>query len=88
MAIADKLQQKLEKKREALAEKSKAALKGEAAKIDSGEWLLLFLASIYIDIIFVILTVVGMIPFVGQVIYAIAVPALNLLSVHIILIYL
>lgn len=79
MAIAEKLQQKLDKKREALAEKSKAAEKSEAAKIDSGEWLLLFLASAFIDIIFILLAVVGMIPIVGQAIYAVADPALNLM---------
>lgn len=88
MALAEKLQQKLEKKREALAEKSKTAEKNGAAQIDSGEWLLLFLASIYIDIIFVILTVVGLIPFVGQTIYAITDPALNLLLTFIFWFYL
>ncbi len=88
MAIAEKLQQKLEKKREALTEKSKAAEKDEATQIDSGEWLLLFLASGYIDIIFVILAVIGLIPVVGQVIYAIATPALNLLLTFIFWFYL
>lgn len=88
MAIAEKLQQKLEKKKEALAEKSKAAEKNETAKVDSGEWLLLFLASIYIDIIFILLTVVGLIPVIGQTIYAIADPALNLLLMLIFWVYL
>lgn len=80
MPIAEKLQQKLEKKRKALTEKSKAAEKSETAKIDSGEWLLLFLGAGYIDILFIILTIIGLIPFVGQPIYAIADPVLNLIA--------
>lgn len=79
MAIAGKLEQKLEKKREALEEKSKS-LEKRGAQIDSGEWLLLFLASGFIDIIFIILTIVGLIPIVGQIIYVIADPALNLMA--------
>lgn len=79
MAIAEELQQKLEKKRAALAEKSKMAERSKTAQIDFEEWLLLFYASGFIDVIFIILTIVGLIPFVGQAIYAIANPALNLL---------
>ncbi len=88
MAIAEKLQQKLEKKKEALAEKSKAAEKSGAAQIDSGEWLLLFLGAGYIDILFIILTVVGLIPVVGQAIYAIADPTLNIIATGIFWFYL
>jgi len=49
---------------------------------------LLFLASGFIDIIFILLIVVGLIPVVGQVIYAIVDPALNLLLTFIFWFYL
>ena len=98
MAIAEKLspygrspaggQQRLEKKRDALAEKSKSAENKEGAQIDSGEWLLLFLGAGYIDILFVILTVIGLIPVIGQIIYVIADPALNLMATGIFWFYL
>lgn len=88
MAIAEKLQQKLEKKREELTEKSKSAENKSVAQIDSGEWLLLFLGAGYIDILFIILTIVGLTPFVGQAIYAIADPILNLLATGIFWFYL
>lgn len=88
MAIAEELKQQLETKKKALAEKSKAAEKGGEDKIDSGEWLLLFLASVFIDIIFVILAIIGLIPFVGQAIYAIADPVLNLFLTSIFWFYL
>ncbi len=88
MAIAEKLQQKLKKKKVVLAEKSKAAEKSEATKIDFGEWLLLFLASGFIDILFLILTIIGLIPFVGQAIYTVAAPSLNLITTLIFWFYL
>jgi len=88
MAIAEKLQQKLDKKKEALAEKSKNAEAKEPAQIDSMEWLTLFLGAGYIDLLFVILTIVGLIPVVGQAIYAIADPALNLIVTGIFWFYL
>ena len=88
MAIAEKLQQKLEKKRENLAEKSKSTENKEAAHIDSGEWLLLFLGAGYIDLLFIILTIIGLIPLVGQAIYAIADPVLNLIATGIFWFYL
>lgn len=78
MALGEKLQQKLETKKESLAEKSRG-LEKKGSEIDSGEWLLLFLASGFIDIIFVILTIIGLIPVIGQAIYVIANPALNFL---------
>lgn len=87
MAIAEKLKQKLEKKREKLAEKSKD-LEKKGAEIDFMEWLLLFLGAGYIDILFIILTIIGLIPFVGQVIYIIADPALNLIATGIFWFYL
>ena len=49
---------------------------------------MLFLASGFIDIIFILLIVVGLIPVVGQVIYAIVDPALNLLLTFIFWFYL
>ena len=88
MAIAEKLQQKLEKTREGLAEKSKNAENKGAAQIDSMEWLLLFLGAGYIDILFIILTIIGLIPVVGQVIYAIGDPVLNLIAMGIFWFYL
>lgn len=88
MAIAEKLQQKLEKTKERLSEKSKNVENKEAAKIDSMEWLLLFLGAGYIDILFIILTIIGLIPFVGQPIYAIANPVLNLIATGIFWFYL
>ena len=88
MAIAEKLQQKLDKKKEALAEKSKNAEAKEPAQIDSMEWLTLFLGAGYIDLLFVILTIVGLIPVVGQAIYAIADPVLNLIATGIFWFYL
>ena len=88
MAIAEKLQQKLEKTRETLAEKSKTAEKSGAAQIDSGEWLLLFLAAGYIDILFILLTIIGLIPFVGQVAYVILDPTINLIAMTIFWFYL
>lgn len=87
MPIGEKLQQKLDKKRETLVEKSKTAERKGTAEIDSGEWLLLFLASGFIDIIFILLTVIGLIPIIGQIIYAIVDPALNLLLMFIFWIY-
>lgn len=88
MAIADKLQQKLEKTREKLAEKSKDTENKSMAQIDSMEWLLLFLGAGYIDLLFIILTIIGLIPIVGQVIYVIADPALNLIATGIFWFYL
>lgn len=87
MAIAEKLQQKLDKKKETLTEKSKADNKSGAAQINSGEWLLLFLAAAYIDIIFILLTIVGLIPIFGQAIYAITDPVINLLLTGIFWLY-
>jgi len=84
MAIAEKLA----KTREKLNKKSQAAEKSEVSQVDSGEWLLLFLGAAYIDILFVILTVIGLIPYVGQVIYAIADPVLNLIATGIFWFYL
>ena len=88
MALAEKLQQKLEKKKEELAKKSQEAEKGKGAEIDSTEWLLLFLASVYIDILFIILTIVGLIPIIGQVVYVIAAPILDLIVTGIFWFYL
>ena len=88
MAIAERLQQKLERNREKLTEKSQAAEKNEPSQVDSGEWLLLFLGAGYIDFLFIILTIIGLIPVVGQVIYIIADPALNLIATGIFWFYL
>ena len=88
MAIAEKLAKRETALKEKLAKKSQEAEGGGAAKIDSSEWLLLFLGAGYIDILFIILTVVGLIPLVGQVIYAIANPVTNLIAMGIFWFYL
>ena len=79
MAIAEKLEQKKEALKEKLSEKSQKAEEGKGVEIDWAEWLLLFLAAGYIDILFIILTVIGLIPIVGQVIYVIADPVMNII---------
>lgn len=86
MAIT--LAEKLEKKKKELTEKSQKAEKGKGVEIDSAEWLLLFLGASYIDILFIILTIIGLIPVVGQVIYVIANPVLNLIATGIFWFYL
>lgn len=88
MAIAEKLAKKETALKEKLTKKSQEAEKKESTQIDSSEWLLLFLASIFIDVIFILLTVVGLIPIVGQAIYAVFDPALNLLFTLIFFFYL
>lgn len=88
MAIAEKLEQKRGALQEKLNKKSQKAEKGKGAEIDSAEWLLLFLAAGYIDILFIILTIIGLIPFVGQVAYAILDPTLNIIAAAIFWVYL
>ncbi len=88
MALAEKLEKKLEKKKEELAEKSQKAEKGKGAEIDGAEWLLLFLGAGYIDILFILLTIIGFIPAVGQVAYAILDPTLNIIATAIFWFYL
>ncbi len=88
MAIAEKLEQKREALKEKLSKKSQEAEKGKGVEIDSAEWLLLFLAAGYIDILFIILTIIGLIPLVGQVIYAIADPVMNIIVTGIVWVYL
>ncbi|MDO8743162.1 MAG: hypothetical protein Q7J30_01210, partial [Candidatus Azambacteria bacterium] len=74
MAIAEKLEQKRGALKEKLTKKSQETENTEGASIDSMEWLLLFLAAGYIDILFILLAIIGFLPFVGQIIYAIADP--------------
>ena len=88
MALAEKLEKKLEKKKEKLAKKSQEAEKGKGAEIDWAEWLLLFLGAGYIDILFILLTIIGFIPYVGQVAYAILDPTLNIIATAIFWFYL
>ncbi len=57
-------------------------------KIDSMEWLLLFLGAGYIDILFIFLAIIGLIPVVGQVIYVIADPVMNIVATGIFWFYL
>ena len=88
MAIAEKLEQKRGALQKKLNEKSQKTEKSRGAKIDWAEWLLLFLAAGYIDILFIILTIIGLIPVVGQVIYAIADPVMNIIAAGIFWFYL
>jgi len=88
MALAEKLEQKRAALKEKLSKKSQEAEKGKGVEIDSSEWLLLFLAAGYINILFIILTIIGLIPFVGQVIYAIADPVMNIIVTGIFWFYL
>jgi len=88
MAIAEKLKQKSGALKEKLSKKSQEAEKDTGAKIDWAEWLLLFLAAGYVGILSIILTVVGLIPYVGQSIYVIANAALDLLATGIFWFYL
>ncbi len=88
MAIAEKLEQKRGVLKEKLSKKSQKADKGKGTEIDSAEWLLLFLAAGYIDILFIILTIIGLIPYVGQTIYVIVDPIMNLIAMGIFWFYL
>lgn len=81
MPLAEKLQQKLNKK-------SQETEKSGGVEIDSMEWLLLFLGAGFIDILFILLAIIGLIPFVGQGIYAIVDPVMNIIATGIFWFYL
>lgn len=82
MAIVEKLQQKLVKR----SQETENSAPG--ASIDSMEWLLLFMAAGYIDILFILLAIVAFIPFLGQIAYMILDPILNLMATGIFWLYL
>ncbi|MBI2635081.1 MAG: hypothetical protein HYW79_00875 [Parcubacteria group bacterium] len=88
MALAEKLEKREASLKEKLTKKSQEAERSKTVKIDSMEWLILFMGAGYIDLLFVILTVIGLIPVVGQVIYAIADPAMNIIATGIFWFYL
>lgn len=98
MAIAEKLspygrspaggQQKSEALKTKMAEKSHEAEKGKGAEIDSMEWLLLFLAAGFIGVLSLILTVIGLIPVVGQIIYVIVNVPFDIIATGIFWLYL
>ncbi len=88
MALAEKLEQKRGALKEKLSEKSQKAEKGGGVEIDFAEWLLLFLSAGYIDLLFIILAIIGLIPIVGQVIYVIADPVMNIIATGIFWFYL
>ncbi|MDO8443732.1 MAG: hypothetical protein Q7S78_01995 [Candidatus Azambacteria bacterium] len=71
-----------------ITEKSKKTENAEGASIDSMEWLILFLAAGYIDVLFILITIIGFIPFVGQVTYVILNPILNMIATGIFWFYL
>lgn len=62
--------------------------KSRGVEIDFAEWLLLFLGAGYIDVLFIILTIIGLIPIVGQIIYAIVDPIMNIVATGIFWFYL
>ncbi len=88
MALAEKLQQKRGALKEKLSEKSQKAEKGKGVEIDGAEWLLLFLGAGYINILFILLTIFGLIPLIGQVVYVILDPTLNIIATAIFWFYL
>ena len=88
VTLAEKLEQKRGALKEKLSKKSQEAEKGQGTEIDSAEWLLLFLGAGYIDILFILLTIIGLIPFVGQVAYVILDPTINLIAMTIFWFYL
>jgi len=59
MAITEKLNKKIEGMNAKMAEKAEGDEGGKESEIDSGEWLLLFLASLFVDIIFVLFVIIG-----------------------------
>jgi len=71
-----------------MAEKAEGDEGGKESEIDSGEWLLLFLASLFVDIIFVLFVIIGVLPFIGQVFYALAEPIFNLFVMSVFWFYL
>ncbi|OGD24703.1 hypothetical protein A2819_03130 [Candidatus Azambacteria bacterium RIFCSPHIGHO2_01_FULL_40_24] len=88
MAIAEKLAKKEAALKEKLTKKSQEAEGNETVEIDSMEWLTLFLGAGYIDLLFIILTIIGLIPIVGQIIYVIFDPILNIVATGIFWFYL
>ena len=81
MPLAEKFKNKI-------TEKSKKTENAEGVSIDSMEWLLLFLGAGFIDILFILLAIIGLIPFVGQAIYAIVDPVMNIVATGIFWFYL
>ena len=88
MAIAEKLAKKETALKEKLTKKSQEVERSGAAETDSMEWLILFLGASYIDLLFIILTIIGLIPVVGQMIYAIVDPIINIIATGIFWFYL
>ena len=88
MTIAEKLAKRETALKEKLVKKSQETQARKTAEIDSMEWLLLFLGAGYIDLLFIILTIIGLVPIVGQVIYVIADPVMNIIATGIFWFYL
>lgn len=88
MALAENLQQKRSALKEKISAKSQESETENGAEIDFAGWLLLFLGAGYIDILFILLTIVALIPIVGLAIYAIAEPILDLAATAIFWFYL
>lgn len=88
MAIAEKLNKRLEGTKTKMTEKSQKAEKGKGVEIDLSEWLLLFLGAGFIDILFILLAIIGLIPVLGQIIYVVADPIMNIMATGIFWLYL
>ncbi len=76
MVITEKLQQKTDKMKAKMAEKAEKAEQREA-NIDFGEWLILFMAAGFTEIILIVFIIIGLFPVLGQIAYPILVGILN-----------
>jgi Fe2+ transport system protein B len=89
MPLAEKLQQKSEGMKAKMAEKAEKAEKGKETETETEiEWLLLFLGAGYVNLLCLILTVIGLIPAVGQAIYVVLDPTLDIVATGIFWFYL
>ena len=82
------MNKKLEGMKEKMAEKAEKAEKGKETQIDSNEWLLLFLAAGYIQLLLIAVNIIGLIPFVGQAAYPFLAAAINIPVTGIFFLYL
>lgn len=82
MALAEKLKAKQAQIRESLTKRSKAEAENEKEEspLNSFHWTLLFMLSILADFLFIILAVIGLIPLIGQLIYIIFEPTLDIIA--------
>ena len=86
MAFTEKLKINLNERSQEISSETKDG--DEKPPIDGMDWLLLFMAAGYIDILFIVLAIIAFIPFVGFVAYSILDPVLNLAATFIFWFYL